>query len=157
MFQHSESTRRSNWDSAHNSSLRDLHTSESHQKWESNKPQSFLFLSKNRYDPMALNSNLKRKLIEIQEKEITEHTVYRKLSDSTKGKNSEILKQISQDELRHYNEWREHTQRDVKPNRLSILVLARAFFSNNSNNCQHSIIVYIACPSLYSLSSKWWY
>ena len=70
---------------------------------------------------MPLNSNLKNKLIEIQEKEITEHLVYKRLSERAKGKNSEILKQISEDELRHYKEWREYTQREVKPNRFLVI------------------------------------
>ena len=70
---------------------------------------------------MVHNSKLKAKLIKIQEKEITEHVVYRKLSKRAKGKNSEILKQISKDELRHHNEWKKYTQIDVKANRLSVL------------------------------------
>ena len=48
---------------------------------------------------MPHNSDLKNKLVKIQEKEITEYVVYKKVSESVKGKNSEILKQISEDEL----------------------------------------------------------
>jgi len=70
---------------------------------------------------MVLNSKLKAKLIEIQEKEITEHAVYKTLSEMAKGKNSEILKQISEDELRHYNEWKNYTQIEIRANRLSVL------------------------------------
>ena len=70
---------------------------------------------------MTLNSNLKDKLIEIQEKEITEYAVYRKLSERTKGNNSKVLKQISEDELRHYNEWKEYTQTEVNPDKLVVL------------------------------------
>ena len=70
---------------------------------------------------MPLNSSLKDKLIKIQEKEITEYNVYRRVSESTKGQNSKILKQISEDELRHYNEWKEYTHTEVNPDRLVVL------------------------------------
>lgn len=79
---------------------------------------------------MLLNSDLKDVLIRIQEKEITEYVVYGKLSEKAKGKNSEILKQISEDELRHYNEWKEYTQTEVKPNRFIVkkyLIIAYIF------------------------------
>ena len=79
---------------------------------------------------MTLNSDLKDKLIEIQEKEITEYTIYRKVSESIKGNNSEILKQISEDELRHYNEWKGYTQTEVHPNRISVfkyLIISKVF------------------------------
>ncbi|MCJ7648301.1 MAG: VIT1/CCC1 family protein [Candidatus Lokiarchaeota archaeon] len=70
---------------------------------------------------MPLNSSLKDKLIKIQEKEITEYNVYRRVSESTIGQNSKILKQISEDELRHYNEWKEYTHTEVNPDRLVVL------------------------------------
>jgi len=70
---------------------------------------------------MPLNSSLKDKLVKIQEKEITEYNVYRRVSESTKGQNSKILKQISEDELRHYNEWKEYTHTEVNPDRLVVL------------------------------------
>ena len=70
---------------------------------------------------MSLNSDLKDRLIEIQEKEITEYTIYRKVSEKTRGNNSEILKQISEDELSHYDEWKRYTQTEIDPNRLSVL------------------------------------
>ena len=79
---------------------------------------------------MALNSDLKDKLVEIQEKEITEYTVYKKVSERTRGNNSRILKQISQDELRHYNEWKSYTQTEVHPNKLSVfkyLIISKIF------------------------------
>ena len=70
---------------------------------------------------MPLNSSLKDKLVKIQEKEITEYNVYRRVSESTKGQNSKILKQISEDELRHYNEWKEYSHTEVNPDRLVVL------------------------------------
>jgi VIT1/CCC1 family predicted Fe2+/Mn2+ transporter len=79
---------------------------------------------------MVTNSKLKNVLIKIQEKEITEHIIYKKLSKNTKGKNSKILKQISDDELHHYNEWKKYTQKEVSPNRLIVikyLIIAQIF------------------------------
>lgn len=64
----------------------------------------------------------------FQRNEITEHIVYQRLSQRVGGKNGEILKKISEDELRHYNEWMEYTQTEVQPNRLLVLfylVMAR--------------------------------
>jgi len=79
---------------------------------------------------MSPNFDLKDKLVEIQEKEITEYAVYKKLSEMSKGKNSEILKRISEDEHRHYNQWRKYTQIDVNVNRLSVikyLIISKIF------------------------------
>ena len=77
-----------------------------------------------------LDQNLEKKLLKIQRKEITEHVVYAALAEKSKGRNAEILRGISDDELRHYKIWRELTQKDVQPNRLSILkylILSRLF------------------------------
>lgn len=65
---------------------------------------------------------------DFQRNEITEHIVYQRLSQRVGGKNGEILKRISEDELRHYNEWMKYTQTEVQPNRLLVLfylVMAR--------------------------------
>lgn len=70
---------------------------------------------------MEIDSDLKRELLRIQNKEITEYNIYKKLSEKTKGNNSKILKQISEDEFNHYKEWKEITKLDVKPNRLRII------------------------------------
>jgi len=43
---------------------------------------------------------------------------------------SEILKKISEDELRHYNQWKKYTQADVNVNRLSVikyLIISKIF------------------------------
>jgi VIT1/CCC1 family predicted Fe2+/Mn2+ transporter len=79
---------------------------------------------------MQLNPQVKELLVKIQEKEITEHVVYGKLSEKVKGKNSKILNQISQDELRHYNEWKQYTKTEIKPNKFTILkylIIAQIF------------------------------
>ncbi len=61
------------------------------------------------------------KLLAAQKNEITEYFIYRKLSRSVKNPhNRNILRRISQDELKHYNFWKRHTHRDVGPNRLKV-------------------------------------
>jgi len=60
-------------------------------------------------------------LFSFFKKEITEHIVYKRLAEKADGKNADMLKRISNDELRHYNEWRRFTLEDVPPNRLIIL------------------------------------
>jgi VIT1/CCC1 family predicted Fe2+/Mn2+ transporter len=66
----------------------------------------------------------------FQRSEITEHIVYRRLAQGVGGKNGEILKRISDDELRHYNEWMQFTHTEAHPNRLLALfylIIARVF------------------------------
>lgn len=60
-------------------------------------------------------------ILTSQKNEITEHLIYSKLSQAIKDKqNKEILKQISDDEKRHYHFWKKYTNKDVKPDRLKI-------------------------------------
>jgi VIT1/CCC1 family predicted Fe2+/Mn2+ transporter len=60
-------------------------------------------------------------ILTSQKNEITEHIIYSKLSQAVKDKqNKEILKQISDDEKRHYGFWKKYTNKDVKPNKLKI-------------------------------------
>ena len=60
-------------------------------------------------------------ILTAQRGEITEHFVYRKLSQSAMDPhNKSVLKQISDDELKHYNFWKIYTRQDAKPNKLSI-------------------------------------
>lgn len=58
----------------------------------------------------------------IQQKaEITEYFVYSHLSKFCKDdKNKKILKDISEDELRHYHIWKNITGKDIRPNRLKV-------------------------------------
>ena len=52
----------------------------------------------------------------FQRIEITEHNIYKRLARSIKDpENSKILHQIADDELRHYADWKNYTQRDIKP------------------------------------------
>lgn len=63
-----------------------------------------------------LAEKISKSLAAAQKNEITEHIIYQKLSQSTKdAHNKEILLRISRDELRHYNLWKEYTNREEKP------------------------------------------
>jgi VIT1/CCC1 family predicted Fe2+/Mn2+ transporter len=66
-----------------------------------------------------LDQQMKKLLLDAQKNEITEHHIYKKLSRSVKDPhNQEILNQIAEDELKHYNFWKQYTQREVKPSNL---------------------------------------
>ena len=53
----------------------------------------------------------------FQRIEITEYHIYKRLAKSIKDpENSEILNQIADDELRHYEDWKKYTERDINPN-----------------------------------------
>jgi VIT1/CCC1 family predicted Fe2+/Mn2+ transporter len=68
-----------------------------------------------------LNEDIRRKIINFQKNEITEHFIYRKLSESVKNlRNKKILESVSNYELKHYNFWKKYTGEDLKPNRLKI-------------------------------------
>ena len=60
-------------------------------------------------------------MLSFQRNEITEHFVYLNLSRrEKKAHNKEVLKRISDDELRHYGIWKKFTGRDVKPDRFKV-------------------------------------
>ncbi|MEM1507116.1 MAG: VIT1/CCC1 family protein [Candidatus Bathyarchaeia archaeon] len=65
--------------------------------------------------------DIKRIMLTAQKNEITEHYVYRKLAQSMKDlSNRDVLKNISDEELKHYEFWREYTRKDIKPSRFII-------------------------------------
>ncbi|MGC8773763.1 MAG: VIT1/CCC1 transporter family protein [Chlorobaculum sp.] len=62
-----------------------------------------------------------RHIAGFQKSEITEHHIYKHLSERVEGvKNRRIFAQISEDELRHYNVWKKFTGQDVAPDRFRI-------------------------------------
>ncbi len=68
---------------------------------------------------MALEKKLKNIVLGFQKNEITEHLIYKRLSEILKSAhNKEVLANISKDELRHYTTWKKYTSIEVKPNRL---------------------------------------
>ncbi|MBO3840174.1 MAG: VIT1/CCC1 transporter family protein [Thermoproteota archaeon] len=67
------------------------------------------------------DEDVRKKILIIQRNELTEHLFYKALSKKAKDKNSELLKKISEDELRHYNEWKKYTGIDIPPKRIMLL------------------------------------
>ncbi|MGB9695232.1 MAG: VIT1/CCC1 transporter family protein [Caldisericaceae bacterium] len=65
--------------------------------------------------------NSREKALTFQKNEITEHIIYQMLARRAKGKNREIINRISNDELRHYNEWKSYTGIDVSEDKMRIL------------------------------------
>ena len=57
----------------------------------------------------------------FQRIEITEYHIYKRLAKSIKDpENRLILEKIAEDELRHAEDWKKYTQREIKPNRWDI-------------------------------------
>ncbi len=70
---------------------------------------------------MALAEHLRELILTFQENEITEAHIYRRVARTVPSdENRTVLLQIADDEERHYQEWKEHTGAEVKPNRLKI-------------------------------------
>lgn len=68
-------------------------------------------------DQMAISAQIRDQILVFQENEITEFYIYQRLAAFVKNKaNADILRQIAQDEHRHYVEWQKLTQAEVKPN-----------------------------------------
>ncbi len=64
---------------------------------------------------------IKNRIVAAQKNEVTEHFIYDRLSKSTKDSyNKNVLKRISQDELRHYHFWKKYTKEDIKPDRYAM-------------------------------------
>jgi len=64
---------------------------------------------------MSIDHQLLKDLVNFQRDEITEYHIYRYLADKEEGRNREVLLKISDDELRHYNTWKEITGEEVEP------------------------------------------
>jgi VIT1/CCC1 family predicted Fe2+/Mn2+ transporter len=60
-------------------------------------------------------------MVGFQRNEITEHHIYKHLSVKVSGiKNRRILSQIADDEMRHYNVWKNYTRKEVSPDRFKV-------------------------------------
>lgn len=69
----------------------------------------------------ALSEEIERLILTSQKNEITEHLIYEKLAKSTKdSRNRKILQRISDEELKHYNFWKQYTHKDIKPDKLKV-------------------------------------
>jgi vacuolar iron transporter family protein len=76
----------------------------------------------------ALNESIKKKMLTFQETEITEYFIYKKLAGWMKDvKNKKVLDDIAEEELNHYNFWKEHSGEEIKPDRLKLWLYT--FFS----------------------------
>ena len=65
---------------------------------------------------MQLTEDIRKKVIQFQQTEITEYHIYKRLAKRIKSQeNAKILDQIAEDELRHYNGWKEYTKEEVQP------------------------------------------
>jgi len=63
------------------------------------------------------------KLLSDQQDEITAHYLYHKIADFVKDKeNKEIIRQVAEDELKHYNQLKEITGKELKPERFKIFL-----------------------------------
>lgn len=70
---------------------------------------------------MPQEENIGHLLETFQRIEITEHHIYKRLARTIKDpENRQVMEQIADDELRHYNDWKKYTQREIKPDRWSI-------------------------------------
>ena len=69
----------------------------------------------------SVGKEIERLILAAQRSEITEHSVYLKLSESVMNPhNKSVLIQIADDELRHSTFWKKHTGQDAKPNKWSL-------------------------------------
>jgi len=76
----------------------------------------------------SIGEKTREVLVGFQRSEITEHHIYARLSEVERGENREVLRRISEDELRHYDAWRAYTHAEVPPDNLMVtayFVIAR--------------------------------
>lgn len=78
-----------------------------------------------------LSESMKNKIILAQKNEITEHLIYKKLSEVIRDtQNKNVLERISRDELIHHDFWKKYSQTAVKPDNLKVFLyvfIARVF------------------------------
>lgn len=68
-----------------------------------------------------IDKQMQKEILIAQKNEITEHIIYKKLSQAIKDEyDKKILKHISNDELTHYNFWKTVTKKDIKPDMFKI-------------------------------------
>ena len=64
----------------------------------------------------TISEDIRKKILLFQETEITEYHIYKRLAKRINSvENAKILDQIAEDELRHYNGWKEYTNEEVQP------------------------------------------
>jgi VIT1/CCC1 family predicted Fe2+/Mn2+ transporter len=79
----------------------------------------------------TFSKRLKKTIIRSQRQELTEYVIYDKLSKSAKDdENKRTLKQLSDDELEHYEVWKSLTKKELKPKSSTVrkyMLIARLF------------------------------
>jgi VIT1/CCC1 family predicted Fe2+/Mn2+ transporter len=71
---------------------------------------------------MNISETTRKQFLEFQRNEITEYHIYRELAKVTENPaNREVLNRIAGDELRHYEQLKKSTGKDVSPDRFKIL------------------------------------
>ncbi len=72
-------------------------------------------------DKPTISEEVRRRLLDYQKNELTEHHIYRKLARTVPSpENRQVLENIAGEELQHYQLWRGYTGQDVSPDRWSI-------------------------------------
>ena len=70
---------------------------------------------------MQPTEEIRKQILAFQQTEITEYHIYSRLAKRINSpENEKLLEKISQDELRHYNEWKGHSGKDVQPQWLKV-------------------------------------
>jgi vacuolar iron transporter family protein len=68
-----------------------------------------------------LDEALRELILRFQKDEITGHHIYARLARCMNSEdNRAVLQQISDEELRHYEEWKRYTRRSVRPDRFKV-------------------------------------
>lgn len=72
-------------------------------------------------DLPSINKKTMEKLLMDQQDEITAHHLYKKIADYVKDEsNAKIIREVSEDELEHYNRLKSITKKELKPQKLKI-------------------------------------
>lgn len=91
---------------------------------------------------MELPEKIRQQLLTFQQNEITEYHIYQNIANRMEDeKNAQVLKEIAEDEQKHYDDWRKYTQEDVKPNRWKVFkynLISRFFGFTFSINLMES-------------------
>ncbi len=70
---------------------------------------------------MDLDRELSDRIESFQRNEITEYHIYSKLAGVLNSReNALVLRRIAEDELRHYQFWKQHTKKEIKPRRWDV-------------------------------------
>jgi len=65
---------------------------------------------------MDLTKEQINKLKFFQKNEITEYRIYKRLARRVRADNAEVLSEIADEELKHYNFGKEYSGEEIKPN-----------------------------------------